>query len=359
MPSLLQRLYRLKLAFIGTILTFVGIGLLCTTQWGAWSWLDNSLTRELGGTMFGTGLLAVGFEYFAGRQADKLVEERLRAVLTEQAPAIADAVIDAQAMRPELAHSVAPSTLDKAIVNAMAVRLGNAELAHDAYTDLREQIIRAGIRRYNLDVSATLSPWSHGPAVGYGSMFVATVRCEFRTPNLPETLRFSAVTDPTRYRALLREESVIEACLFDMATVGIGHPDAYRLVHCDINGEPQPIRHEHTDASRVFTVTPTKRALVGDEANVSYTIRTLVTQHGHLFFLDFGTVKGLRATFTYTSDCGIRYVEFLDFIASAQQVRATRSPDDVPTRSLRLSFDGWTLPRSGAAFVWVLDRELH
>jgi hypothetical protein len=356
MPNLLQRLYRTTLALIATTLTFAGAGLMCAAQWSDWTWLDNSLIRDLGSTMFGTGLLAVVFDYFVSRQADQISKQSLRAVVIEQTPAIGDAVINAQAMRPDLARRIAPQALDRIIENAMAVRLDDADLARDAYTDLREQLTRARIRRYNLDVTATLTPWPHGPDEGFGSMFVATVRSEYRTSNLPAELKFSAVSDQAHYRNLLQDDTNIEACLFDVKTVPIDHPDAYQLVQCDINGRPQLISHEKTNKSQTFTVRPAPMERSSGDINVTYTVRTLVSRHGHLFFLDFGAARGLRVNFTHTADCGIAHVSFLDFIASAQQVRVTRS-HDLP-QGIRISFDGWALPRSGAAFVWVLDREV-
>jgi hypothetical protein len=64
--------------------------------------------------------------------------------------------------------------------------------------------------------------------------------------------------------------------------------------------------------------------------------------------------KGLQVQFWY-GDCGIRRVNTPDFIASAQQPRILRSPSSVPTPSVEIGFDGWNFPKSGVAFVWVLE----
>jgi hypothetical protein len=64
--------------------------------------------------------------------------------------------------------------------------------------------------------------------------------------------------------------------------------------------------------------------------------------------------KGLSVDLDY-SDCGIAYGNVLDFIASSQKTRVSQSPKAVPGKNVSVEFDGWVFPRSGLAFVWVLD----
>jgi hypothetical protein len=49
----------------------------------------------------------------------------------------------------------------------------------------------------------------------------------------------------------------------------------------------------------------------------------------------------------------------LDYIASSRQARVSRLPASAPTPSIALAFDGLILPNAGAAFVWVLEREME
>src|SRR4051812_37047903 len=117
MPSLLQRLYRTKLTLIAVVLVSAGIGLMCAAEWSDWTWANRSLASDFGSAMFGTGLIAVLFDYFTSRDARQLSQESLRAVIIEHTPAIADAVIEAHAMRPDLARRLAPHALDTVIEN--------------------------------------------------------------------------------------------------------------------------------------------------------------------------------------------------------------------------------------------------
>ena len=50
---------------------------------------------ELGGTLFGAGLLSTFFEYTFRRDQERAVTERFRQTIREEAPALRDAVIDA------------------------------------------------------------------------------------------------------------------------------------------------------------------------------------------------------------------------------------------------------------------------
>ena len=57
-------------------------------------------------------------------------------------------------------------------------------------------------------------------------------------------------------------------------------------------------------------------------------------------------------------DTGIQDVSVLDFFAGPQAARVQHSPKKVPTPSVSVGYDGWVFPRSGVAFVWVLEEEL-
>jgi len=109
----------------------------------------------------------------------------------------------------------------------------------------------------------------------------------------------------------------------------------------------------------VFTVSLGKQTDGSSRpVKVSYTYRTLAQKNGHLLYVDIAKpTKGLKVELWY-GDCGIRYVNMLDMIASSTQTRIARTPETVPTPSVAVGFDGWVFPRSGVAFVWVLEGEV-
>jgi hypothetical protein len=79
---------------------------------------------------------------------------------------------------------------------------------------------------------------------------------------------------------------------------------------------------------------------------ISYTYRTLVQQNGHLLHLDVARpTKGFHAEFSY-GDCGIRYVNVLDYIAGASQPHIAQLPAPDPSPSVEISFDGWVFPKA-------------
>jgi hypothetical protein len=363
MPHLLQRLYRTKLSLLATIFTSTGIILLGVAQWGDWGWLDSLPASDIGSALFTTGLIAIVFEYFDSKDADERARHRIRDVFDDQVSVLRDAVIDGFAMQPErLAAVASPETLDRVIRNSLAARVGDADLARDIYANLAQQITHdADRRRYDAQVTITLTPAMQGPRTGLGSMFVVTTRWQYRASSLPALLRFSAVSDHEVYRRLVRDPASIETWFFDPTSTGAAaDPSSYQLLQCTINGRPQPIEHRAGDSGHLFTVTTDQAA---DDASggvdVSYTHQTLVTQHGHLLFIDFATTKGLRVNLTYTPDCGIRHVSVLDYISSTTKPRIERSPASVVNPTINIEYDdSWTFPRSGAAFVWVLDREV-
>ena len=79
-----------------------------------------------------------------------------------------------------------------------------------AYTDLRDQVIRALERWRDVKASVALSPWTDGPATGAGSMFVATIRWEYRVRPTTPTVRFACVADRDEFD-LDYQEALAEA----------------------------------------------------------------------------------------------------------------------------------------------------
>src|ERR1700722_1926945 len=115
MNNALQRLYKTKLALLATVSTVAGIALLMTSHWlsprPGWAWF-SSWINDVGGALFTTGLLAIFFQYIDEEDSERRADDRLRRVLTQEAPAIRDAVVDGFAFAPEALTSVAsPQTL--------------------------------------------------------------------------------------------------------------------------------------------------------------------------------------------------------------------------------------------------------
>lgn len=365
MSTPLQRLYRTQLTLLALVMTIAGLALLVLAQQtellATAGWLAWVPLTELGSTLFGSGLIVVAFQYVNEVDADERANERLRSVLKQEAPAIRDAVIDGFAVEPNrMARVASPETLDLVIRNTLGIQLGDQNLADDLYADMHHQMTGSTERRHDMRVSVSLAPWAKGPARGEGAMFIATIRREYRVALSQATRRFACVSDPDQYRELLLDPTSTEAWYFEPAAgIDASSPEAFELLQFTVDGRPRPIRRSKRSGGQSFTVTTGNPA---DEATtdveVTYTYRVLVQQHGHLLYLDFGApCKGVDIDFIY-GDCGIRRVNVLDFIPSAQATRVSNSPEDVMPSTINLRFDGWVFPKSGVVFAWVLEREM-
>ncbi|MEV6831187.1 hypothetical protein [Amycolatopsis sp. NPDC051102] len=365
MPDLLHQLYRTKLRLAGLVTAIAGIGLLFAAQAVATtstlSWLVAWPTNQLGTTLLSAGVIAVIFEYYARKESEALAAERFRAVIRQEAPAIRDAVLDSFAFDPTALKNIAsPETLDRIAANALGLRLEDQALAQDVYADVRNQIIGAPERWHDVNVSVDLAPWTAGPTTGRGSMFVATLRWEYRVTPANSTMRFACVSDLAEYRDLLRDQATTSAWYFGQSSgLDAASRDAFELVQLAVNGKERTIRRTQRQGAQLYTAGLGTTAMSGEPVTVAYTYRVLVQRHGHLLYLDLPRpTKGLKVQFNY-SEAGIRRVNTLDFIASSQQSRVEHSPEAVPARSVDIGFDGWIFPRSGVAFVWVLEEEMR
>jgi hypothetical protein len=361
MHSPLQRLYQTKLQLLATLLVFAGFAMLVLGHWASHTprgaWLQSLPIMEIGSTLFTSGLLAIALTYIDREDAEARATERLRTVLRDEAPTIRDAVYDGLAFHPDVLQDVAPEKLDQVIRNALTVRLGDQALATDVYADLHRQIVRAPERRRDARASVTLSPWPDGPPDGPDATFVATVSWEYRATPASAQRGFTCVSDRSEYRRLVDEGK--ESVWFFKPAAGLTAADrrAYELVQFTVDGVILPIQRSERAGRQTYSAELPAEHL-GHEVKIAHTYRVLVRKHGHLLYLDIAKpTRGLRVEFDYAGS-GLREVTALDFIASAQQPRTVRSPESVPGRNVTVSFDGWVFPKSGVAFVWVLEDEV-
>lgn len=364
MFNLHDQLYKTKLQLIAVLAVVGGIAGLLLAHWSTTaatpSWLAALPISELGSTLFTFGLLAILFEHLDRKHGDERAEQRVREAVRHEAPAIRDAVLDSFAFNADALKGVASNdTLDRIAANALGLRLGDQALAHDIYTDVRTQVIRAPERWHDVTATIDLTPWSAGPATGHGSMFVATLRWEYRVIPASPTLRFACVSNPTEYRELLRDQATTATWYYDRsASIDAASREAFELVQLTVNGKARTIRRTERSGAQFSTASLGPKAMTGQPVTVVYTYRVLVQRHGHVLYLDSPRpIKGLKVQFNY-ADAGIRRVTTLDFIASAETARVEDAPGSVPGRSVSIGFDGWVFPRSGIASVWVLEGEM-
>lgn len=357
----LQRLYRTKLVLLATLLLFTGLSLLILAHWLAHSsgrqWLANLPVSDIGSGLFTTGLLSVALQYFDGQDSEVRATERLEHVLTAAAPAMRDAVIDGFAFEPEdLGRVATPDTLDKIIINGLALRLNDASFAQDIYDDLRSQAIGIPERLNDARISIRLSPAPAHPG-SRAPMFVTTVRWEFTLVPIYPTRRFLCLSDAQEFRDLDQDTVATSAWFLPpQAGVDAGARESFELVDFSVNGEHRTIRRAAKAGSQTYTVNLGKEAMeAGEPVTVAYTYRTITAVRGHLLQLRVDQpTHGLSVELDYTG-CGIANVRALDFIASSTPTRVSYHAADLPGQLLSVDFDGWVFPRSGVAFVWTLD----
>jgi len=200
------------------------------------------------------------------------------------------------------------------------------------YTDLSEQVIRSNERRHDVNASVALSQWEHGPASGRGAMFVATVRWEYRVVPSSSVLRFSCVSDLDEYHEVRRDPTSTATWYFQpIGQIDGASKEAFQLLEVTVDGEPLRTQRSTRAGTQIYTANLVSEALLEQrEVVIAYTYRVLVQQNGHLLHLDISRPsRDLKIQFWY-GDCGIRYVNVLDYIASAKRVRVSQTPPSEP-----------------------------
>lgn len=363
--ALPQRLRKTKAAFLATALTLAGILLIMLNGWlsglnlGDWSWLHALPLGELGGTLFGAGLLGTLFEYSFRKDQEAATTRQFRQIIHDEAPAMRDAVIEGFAIRPEDLKRVAnPELLDAIAANVMALRLGDEQFAREIYADIRDQAIRAVERWHDVEVRIRLSSALERSTVGT-PLFDLTVEWEYTTVPAGPVRRFASTSDRAEYRELLLDVPATSPW-FMQSRFGVDAASrgCYELLELTVDGRPQSFRRSARRTGQVYTVTLDEAAMSGEEVRIRQTFRVVTPASGHRIYVELPQpARDVSLVLDYTNT-DIATMTVTDMVSSSRSPHVSHAPAATNGRVIHVDAPGWLLPKTGFAFTWTLQSEL-
>lgn len=362
---LTKRLRKTKAFLLATSLTLAGILLIMLNGWmsnlnlGVWDWLHALPIGELGGTLFGAGLLSTLFEYTFRKDQEEATVEQFRQIIHEQAPAMRDAVVEGFAIHPEDLKRVSnPDLLDDIAANVMALRLGDEQFAREIYTDIRDQAIRAAERWYDVEVRIRLSSALERSTIGT-PLFDVTVEWEYTTAPSSATRRFACVDNREEYTDLREDLPATSAWMMvPRPGMNASSKESYELLEFTVDGRPQTIRRATRKSGQTYTVHLDAKSRTGEAVRLRQIFRTITPCWGHRLFFELPQpARNMALSLDYTNT-NITHMRVSDTVASARPVHVVRSPQEVADKVVKVSADGWLMPKSGFAFTWTLEKEL-
>ena len=360
--SLHHRLRRLKAALLALSFTLAGILLMMLNAWfaplqlGSWQWLHALPLGELGGTLFGAGLLSTFFEHTFRRDQERAVTERFRQTIREEAPALRDVVIEAFRFdRQDVARIATPELLDDLARTSLGLRFGDPAFGREVYADIRYQAMAAEERWYDARVDATLGI-PRGRSSAPTPFFDLRVRWEYTVTPRHRFRKFAVVSDRQRYDQLVAERG--ETSVWYRRPVpglAANDPEVFALEQFTVNGTPVPFSRQVDEVSQVYTVDLGEQVIQQEQAVVvSFSFRTRTLRSGHVVHLDIDRpTRGLDVELRYDPE-QVGQMRILDFASIGEGGRLTQVPN---TPTLRYRYDGWLFPRAGMVFVWTLPDE--
>lgn len=364
-PDLAFRLRKTKAALLAVGLTLAGILLVMANGWlsgldlGTWSWLHVLPLGELGGTLFGAGLLGTLFEYSFRKDQEEASVEQFRAIIKEQAPAMRDAVIEGFAIHPEDLKRVAnPELLDDIASNVMSLRLGDEQFAREIYRDIRDQAIHAVERWHDVEVRIRLSSAVEQSA-GSTPLFDVVVEWEYTTIPSGPIRRFACVSDRDEYNDLVLDAPATAAWFMTprpgMDARSRAH---YELLELTVDGDAQEIRRTERKTGQTYTVHLGPAAQSGKPVRVRQTFRTVTPTWGHRLFFELPQPgRNISLTLDYTNT-DIAHMRVSDTVGALVPPQVSQLPNAVPGRVITVESPGWLLSKAGFAFTWTLAKEL-
>lgn len=363
--SLPHRLRRAKAALLAVSLTLTGILLIMLNGWlsglnlGNWSWLHALPLGELGGTLFGAGLLGTLFEYSFRKDQEAATTRQFRQIIHDEAPAMRDAVIEGFAIRPEDLKRVAnPELLDTIAANVMALRLGDEQFAREIYADIRDQAIRAVERWHDVEVRIRLSSALERSTVGT-PLFDLTVEWEYTTVSAGPVRRFVSTSDRAEYRELLLDVPATSPW-FMQSRFGVDAASrgCYELLELTVDGRPQSFRRSARRTGQVYAVTLDEAAMSGEEVRIRQTFRVVTPASGHRIYVELPQpARDVSLVLDYTNT-DIATMTVTDMVSSSRSPHVSHAPAATNGRVIHVDAPGWLLPKTGFAFTWTLQSEL-
>lgn len=359
------RLRKTKAALLAVALTLTGILLIMLNGWlssldlGEWSWLHALPLGELGGTLFGAGLLGTLFEYSFRKDQEAASAEQFRQIIREQAPAMRDAVIEGFAIHPEDLKRVAnPELLDDIASNVMSLRLGDEQFAREIYRDVRDQAIHAAERWYDVEVRVRLSSALERSAKGT-PLFDVIVEWEYTTVPSGPVRRFACVSDREEYNDLVLDAPATAAWFMTPRHgMDAADRDLYELLELTVDGEAQEIRRTARKTGQTYTVHLGSAALTGQPVRIRQVFRTVTPTWGHRLFFELPQPgRNISLTLDYTNT-DIAYMRVSDTVGALVPPQVSQLPSSVPGRVIAVESPGWLLSKAGFAFTWTLQKEL-
>ena len=361
-PSPLHRLRRIKAALLAVSLTLAGILLIMLAAWlnhldlGTWNWLHSFPLTELGGTLFGAGLLSTLFEYTFRRDQEESTVARFRQTIHDEAPTLRDALIEAFRFdRDDLRRIATPELLDDLARTSLGLRFGDPAFGQEVYADIKHQAIAAEERWYDARVDATLGIPRVRSTAPY-SFFDLTVRWEYTVVPRHRFRKFAVVSDRQRYEELVAQRGETSVW-YRRPTPGfdVSDPTVFTLEQFTIDGVDVAFQRHADSTSQVYVVDLGEEVIrAGEPVVVAFRFRTTVSREGRSFHLGIDRpTKDLDVELRYDPDV-VGQVSLMDFASRGDGGRISDEPD---ASALRYRYDGWLFPRAGLVFVWTLPSE--
>ena len=361
-PSPLHRLRRVKAALLAVSLTLAGILLMMSATWldrldfGAWNWLYSFSLSELGGILFGAGLLSTLFEYTFRRDQEESMVARFRQTIHDEAPTLRDSLIEAFRIdRDDLRRIATPELLDDLARTSLGLRFGDPAFGEEVYADIKHQAIAAEERWYDARVDETLGILRVRSTAPY-SFFDLTVRWEYTVVPRHRFRKFAVVSDRQRYEELVAQRGETSVW-YRRPTPGfdVSDPTVFTLEQFTIDGVDVAFQRHADSTSQVYVVDLGEEVIrAGEPVVVAFRFRTTVSREGRSFHLGIDRpTKDLDVELRYDPDV-VGQVSLMDFASRGDGGRISDEPD---ASALRYRYDGWLFPRAGLVFVWTLPSE--
>ena len=367
-PSVLDRIYRLKVLASATLLVIVGLLLSALGDWmseKATAHLLVATVQGLADVLVVSGGIGLAIDFFTGREKAEAEVERTRAVVKELVPDMTDAVLRGLVVgRDDLRRVANPALLDSIATNALALRLGDDGFATQIYQGLLAQAIHTSERWEDVDVNVRLACVSKAtakaaPLLDAQLLYIVIISWEYTVALSDRIRRFAATDDPDEFREFLNDGPANSAWYIPEGSIDPASRVAFEVLSYSIDGVELPIRRTTRKHGQTYSIDVGAEVIAAKRpVRVRQVYRTVVQRTGHRFRLALTQPShGMRLVLDYT-DADIATLRVGEFVSSATPAQVRFLPEGAPAKQVEVSVPGWLLPQAEVTCVWTLQDEM-
>lgn len=364
----LQTVYHLKLWRVLLTLILASIVFYAISIWLMGTYVPPFLTflrvipwASLATTSFGVAIISLIYEWIVRNETDQKLDEVLTQHFQDQANAINTQIPRAMLTTPDVMRSVLDAdVIDDVIRTSLEIRLGDSQLAKEAYDSFLAHLLSHEERRSNYRCNIYLAATKSNdlPDEITQRYYDGFIDVRYDSELQKEAFRFTCVATMEEYNNLLKDPNW-ELRWIAEPTKDFSKEVAFDVESVHVGGLALNIRREEANGKYVIVADHLElHSMQGQVVTIYYRYKVKIKKRGHLLMIHMPCPTHNVVVELDYAHTDINFVNVLDFFVSQKKPTIRYIPSLKKHHRIEVEVNDWVFPKGGVVFVWVLSAEM-